>query len=350
MLYYCDISISAYCFGAPCMIPPQIERNQLVRRGLKLNQLRLMAALAETEQVGSAAAQLAITQPAASRMLADLERIVGTRLYERHARGINLTEAGQTLARNARRMLRQLDDTHADMIQIDQGLRGRVQIGTVTGPALDLVLPTLRQTRLRHPQIEMGIVVNSSDILAERLMAGALDFYLGRHVGNIDARAVSLHPIAPEALALIVRRGHPLITAAAGGGIGLMDCLEYDWVLPQSGGVMRSAFELYLMENGHSAPRRVVDTSSQMMTLAIIGETNAIAPLSLSAANFFGGSNLLSGGITALPIQLDLLVSTYSIVTRAGEPLSPAAKLVHGILLGLIENIQRPNITRPLPD
>lgn len=308
---------------------PQTERDQLARRGLKLNQLRLIAALAETGQVGSAAAQLAITQPAASRLLADLERIVGTPLYARHARGVALTRAGEALALQAQRMMHQLDVTQSEIAQMDRGIRGRVSIGSVTGPALDIVLPTLRQTRLHHPDIEMAILVETSDVLAERLLAGEIDFYLGRHVGNVDGRALSLAPVAAEPLVLIARRGHPLTRKP---DPEISDSLEYDWVLQPPGGLMRRTFELFLLENGYALPRRVVDTSSMMMTLAIVGETNSIAPFARSAANFFGAAQRLGSSITSLPIELDVLVSTYSLVTRRNDVLPPASARVHAIL------------------
>lgn len=321
---------------------PQTDRDQLARRGLKLTHLRLLAALAETGQVGSAAAQVAITQPAASRLLADLERIVGTPLYARHARGVVLSTAGEALARQADRMLRQLDVTNAEIAQMERGVRGRVSIGSVTGPALDLVLPTLRRTRAQHPEIELAILVETSDVLAEKLLAGEIDLYLGRHVGNVDGRALSLDPVAPEPLTLIARRDHPLTRLA---DPQLIDCLDYDWVLQPPGGLMRRTFELYLLEQGYALPQRVVDTSSMMMTLAIVGETDSIAPFARSAANFFGAQQRLGSSITSLPIRLDVLVSTYSVVTRRHDPLPPASARVHAILQETIAQSRRDGAT-----
>ena len=62
------------------------RRDELLRRGLRFSQLRLLVALAETGRVSAAAAQLAMTQPAASRLLAELEKTAEATLYTRHAR------------------------------------------------------------------------------------------------------------------------------------------------------------------------------------------------------------------------------------------------------------------------
>jgi len=92
----------------------QMLRDEFIRRGMRLPQLRLLVALKDTGQVSSAAAQVAMSQPAASRLLTELERTVDARLYERHARGITLTAAGQTLAARAREVLHGLDRAQAE--------------------------------------------------------------------------------------------------------------------------------------------------------------------------------------------------------------------------------------------
>ncbi|HSO48568.1 MAG TPA: LysR family transcriptional regulator, partial [Rhizobiaceae bacterium] len=71
----------------------------LLRRGLKLQHFRLFAALDETGQISAAAEMLALSQPVASRLAADAERLSGAILYRRGSRGVTLTAAGQALAR-----------------------------------------------------------------------------------------------------------------------------------------------------------------------------------------------------------------------------------------------------------
>ncbi|MFC6668813.1 LysR family transcriptional regulator [Marinobacterium aestuariivivens] len=90
-------------------------------RQLKLNHLRLIAAIAEQGQLGLAAATLAITQPAASRMLSEIERIVGSQLFERHAKGMELTLIGRALAHRAHSMLLELRDLARDVEELKRG-------------------------------------------------------------------------------------------------------------------------------------------------------------------------------------------------------------------------------------
>jgi DNA-binding transcriptional LysR family regulator len=304
----------------------ETARDRFIRRGLKLSHLRLLSALDVTGQISAAAAHLAISQPAASRLLAEVERIAGAELYGRHARGIVFTEAGSHLATLARRMLGDLDAVSREIEELDAGRRGFVSIGAVTGAALEHVLPVLRQTRLTHPHINVNVVVDTSDKLAPLMLADELDFYIGRIPGTIDASAFVPEPIGPEPVALIVRAGHPLTRRK---NPSIEECVEFDWVLQPLGGLMRQTVESYLMSRRISLPARVISTSSTLMTLALIAQSNAIAPIARSAATFFGSEEGLDGRIVKLPVADDMVVTPYSLLRPSGRDLSPTARIVH---------------------
>ncbi|WP_158971375.1 LysR family transcriptional regulator [Chachezhania sediminis] len=295
-------------------------RDLLVRQGLRFSQLRLLVALAETGQVSAAAAQLAITQPAASRLLSELERMVGSPLYNRHAKGILLTEPGALLAARARSILRHLDDTSHALAEMTRGIRGLVRIGAVTGPALEIVLPVIRDLRVTYPEIEITVQVDTSDKLAEGLMSEALDFYVGRLPDEVDARAFQMQRIGPEPVGLVVRLEHPL---ARRDSVTLDDCLIYDWVMQPPGGLQRRTVETYLLENGYPLPKRILGTSSLLLTMAIISDTNAVAPVARSVGEFYAARSGLGGNIRLLDVPGDIAVTPFSLVRRAGETPPP---------------------------
>lgn len=302
----------------------------LVRKGLKFSQLRLLAALRESGQVGAAAQQVGMTQPAASRLLAQLEEMIGAPLFTRHARGVSLTEAGEIMAEQAVRTLRELDLSQERVVQAVQGTRGLVRIGSVTGPSLELILPLVREVRVSAPAVEMAIQVDTSDKLAEALLARELDFYIGRIPDGANARPFSIVDIGNEPLRLVVREDHPLTRVE---NLTLDDCVEYDWVSQPPGGLMRRTAEDYLLSRGLRLPRRVLGTASTLFTLALIQKTNAIAPLAKAVADFFIDSSALGSRLAILPVASDLAVKTYGIVTRETRDLSPAAEAILATLL-----------------
>ena len=179
--------------------------------------------------------------------MAELERIVGTSLYSRHARGVTLTRAGALLAEKAHAILRQLNDASEEIGEMVEGVRGHVRIGAVTGPALEIVLPALRELRIAFPEIQISVDIETSDKLAGSLLSRELDFYIGRLPDSIDGRTVRMRRIGPEPIGFIVRADHPLTRR---GNVTLGQCLPYDWVMQPPGGLMRREVETYLLENG----------------------------------------------------------------------------------------------------
>jgi len=311
--------------------PPTLSatRDRLIRQGLKFSQLRLLVALEETGQMSGAAAQLAITQPAASRLMGELERMVEASLYTRHARGVVLTETGRLFAGTARAILRQLDETQQSVGAFTRGARGLVRIGAVTGPALEIVLPVIRDLRVTYPEIEITVNVETSDKLAESLLSHDIDFYIGRLPDGVDARAFQMQLIGPEPVALMVQIDHPLTRHEH---VSLDDCLAYDWVMQPPGGLQRRTVETYLLENGYSIPDRVLGTSSLLLTLALVADTNAVAPVARSVGEFYAEGSALGGNIRLLDVAVDMAVSPYSLVRPAEHDMSPPVARVYDLV------------------
>ncbi len=301
------------------------QTGNLVRKGLKFSQLRLLAALLDHRQIGAAAAHVGMTQPAASRLLAQLDEMVGTPLYSRHPRGVELTEAGRILAEQAVHALRGLDRAEERVTQVGGGLRGHVRIGAVTGPSLELLLPVLREARLAFPDIEVTVAVDTSDRLAETLLADGLDFYIGRIPDGVDARPFKIEPIGPEPISLLVRLEHPLVHRR---NLTLEECLMYDWVMQPPGGLLRRTAEAHLLERALPLPRRVISTTSILFTLALINETNAVAPLARAVGQFFIQRAALGSRLEMLPVAEDMAVKDYGLVRRAEEDPRPVTQSI----------------------
>src|SRR5215471_9505994 len=108
----------------------------LLKAGLKLNHLRMIVTIEDHGQISAAAQALAISQPAASRMLSEMESIVKMPLYERVARGVVLTAFGSALAKRARKILLELREASREIGELKTGKGGSVNIGAVTAPAI----------------------------------------------------------------------------------------------------------------------------------------------------------------------------------------------------------------------
>ncbi|MBD9528171.1 MULTISPECIES: LysR family transcriptional regulator [Paracoccus] len=302
--------------------------DELVSRGIKLRQLALLVAVQRSGQLSLAAALMNITQPAASRLLADLERIVGAQLSQRHSRGITLTPAGERLAERARSMLRDLDLAGREVRDINRGSVGSVHVGSVTGPSLDLVLPVVRSLERSEPYLRFKIEVTSSDRLVAGLLSGNLDLYIGRVPEGIEASQFDTIPIGAEPLSLVVRRDHPL---ARRKGLTLEECLPFDWVMQPTGSMLCDTVERYLTGRGLALPSTVISTGSLMLSFAFVMRSQAVAVMSSSAARLFSEAGE-GGPVTELDVVPGLSVPAYSIVTLRDREPTPAAQIFLKVL------------------
>lgn len=305
------------------------ERDNLQRRGLKLGHLQLMAELAETGQLGLAALRLGIAQPAASRLLAEMERIAGQDLCLRTGRGMVLTPAGQALARRAGRVQMEMRDAARELAELGTGGTGQVRIGAVTAPALEIVLPVLRSFRLTHPGVSVDVAVAPSETLCAQLLDGQIDFVLGRQpAGGAGQELLVMEEIAAEPVALLVRRDHALL---ARDRVLPAHLLDYDWVIPGGDSPMGQAVLARLADLGLPPPPRRLSTASFLLTLALIQQSNAIAPLSRAVIDQF--ARAADAPYAELPLDLGIVVAPFGLLTRRGTILPPAARLLSQAML-----------------
>ncbi|OYU39666.1 MAG: LysR family transcriptional regulator [Pseudorhodobacter sp. PARRP1] len=301
-------------------MPKPLSADLLAQRGLKLSHLRLMAALAESGQISVAAGQIGTTQPAASRLLAEVERIVGVPVHHRTGRGMSLTAVGQALAARAQRIQMELRDAARDMTEVASGSVGHVRIGSVTGPAIDRVLPTLRNARLTAPQVTVEVVVSPSDLLCEQLLAGRLDFVIGRLPEGPSRNLFTLAPIATEPVSLVVRKGHPL---AHHPNPTPQDLMAYDWVMPPPDSLLSRAVHARLRASGMPSPPQRLSTASFLLIFALIQQSNAIAPLARAVVTSFSAHP--DASYVELAVDLGIEVEPFGLVTRADAILPPVA-------------------------
>lgn len=306
------------------------EDNPLLRAGLKMSHLRMLVMIEEHGQVSAAAAAMNMTQPAASRMLAEMEAIVKSPLCQRASRGVVLTKFGEALARRARTILLELREASRELNQMKSGSGGSVYIGAVTAPAISLVVPAIRRAMDTYPGIEINVQVESSNVLARELLAARHDFIIGRIPDDFDPGLFSIHEIGIERACLVVREGHPLLR---GEPVTLQDLSGYDWVFQPPGALLRRTMEDVFLTHGVAMPRNVINTPSVVLTLALVCNTDAIAPIAQDMAEFVTGQQADIGRTRILPTDFELVVKPYSIITTKGRVLPPSARLLYDLVL-----------------
>jgi DNA-binding transcriptional LysR family regulator len=297
---------------------------------LHLKHLRLIAAIAEHRQVSIAAETLAMTQPAASRTLAEAEARVGAALFERHARGMLLTDVGESLVRRARNILDELNLASDEVERLRLGRGGVVRIGAVSGAAVGYVVPALRRLRAAAPEVEVHVEVATSEDLLSGLLARRHDMVLGRVPPRLAQDGLSLLPARGEEVCIVARTSHP---AAGTGPLALADLGGCEWVMQAPGAPIRQAVEDSFVAQGAALPRNVVNSASLLIALSLLDDPRVVTPLSREVADLVTGRR---SDLAVLPLADPIAVAPYSLVTLADRRLSPVAARCRSLLVGML--------------
>jgi len=290
-------------------------------RNLQLKDFRLIRAIHETGQLGMAAEHMAMSQPAASRMLASIERIVGGPVFLRHPKGMTPTPVGETLIRNGHNLLNGLDQTLREISSVSEGLAGTARVGSVTDGSVAFVVPAIQELKKTATGADIHVDVAPSDVLVEGLFRGEYDFVLSRIPPQYDKRQLEVRQARHEDICFMTRMGHPLSGQAAAP---LDQLAAYEWVIQAPHTPLRQAVEAVFVSAGVELPDDIVNTTSMLVMVAYLASSDAIAPLPSQVAHLFV-ANVLAGGLTTVQPQEKIRVSPYFLISRRNVMISAVA-------------------------
>lgn len=305
---------------------------------------RLIAAIHQSGQLQMAAEDCGMTQPAASRMLAQIEHICAAPLYERTPKGMRATPIGAMLGKRAGAMVQDMRDVAHELSQMREGRGGSVRVGAVTGPALGYLVPAVRALKASSSTVDVTVDVAPSAVLARGLVNGTLDFALTRLPLEFDRADFILQPARDEHVGLLVRRDHPLTVATR---VTLADLAGFEWVIQERGTPIRLAVEEAHASRGLVTPRNVVNSSSLLLTIALLAQTDAIAPMSEEVVALLI-SEPVAAGFVRLPLDAEIQVSPYYIVTAKARTLSPTAHRLRNLVAREMAESQVVHLPPPL--
>ncbi len=292
-----------------------------IRARLKTRQLLLLVALAEEGNIHRAAQVLSMTQPAASKLLKDLEDVLEVSLFDRLPRGMRPTWYGETMIRHARMALANLNQAHDEISALKTGHYGQVGVGAITSPGLSLLPAAVALVKQEHPSLRISLDIETSPVLLERLEQGKLDIVLGRLFAEHDKGNLRYEPLTEELVCAVTRPGHPL---SGMSDLGLRDVLSAGWIVPPAGSVLRHRFELMFRQEGLAPPVNVVETAALLFMTRMLQQSDMVAVVGADVAHYYAAHGL----ITVLPLPMPCHMDAFGIITRTDRLLSPAAKVM----------------------
>lgn len=226
----------------------------------ELRHLKAFLAVAEHGSFNRGAQALGLTQPAISKSIALLERMLQTPLFVRSARGARLTEAGTLVVRTAASMLALAAEARLELSARSQGFVGRLRIGATPSAMLGLVPLACARLGQTLGTIDLTIREGLDAELLPALEQGEIDILIGP-ISDIHAPPAHLEEglLLEEGIAIGVRQGHPLATCAT---VKLQDIAHHGWILPSAGSRFHQLTETLFLSAALPWPRNAITTNS----------------------------------------------------------------------------------------
>lgn len=267
-------------------------KNTLTRlRELKLRHLHFLVALADKHNLSRAASSLHMTQPAASRMLVELERTFGMTLFTRGRHGMVALPVAEEVLRFARmtcaeeRLVARYLESSANSIPVRIGCLPSIHT---------IVVEAVRNCKQMHSVGKVSLREDTLDRLMPLLADGELDLVVGRYDPLLPSETFMYEQLLEEPLSVVCGPQHPLLRKAR---ITRVELCEWPWLEPVVTSSLYPHFAAIFSEL--APPKDLIESGSALSTLAFIQDNATLGLLSSSVAVRLAGC-----GIRMLPIVL----------------------------------------------
>ncbi|MCB2002149.1 MAG: LysR family transcriptional regulator [Rhodoferax sp.] len=296
-----------------------------LRSRIKLRQLLLLEALEGERSLHKAARRIAMTQPNATRLLNELEDLLGVPLFERSASGMVTTPYGDAMIHHAKVLLADLDRAAQDIALMSRGSSGHVRIGTMPSTAPHILAKALGRCAENEPALRISLIEGAHEMLADRLLRGELDIVIGRARPDVSMQGLSVTSLVREAYSLVCKPLHPLADRAS---LQFADVVDEGWILPPPQMPVRQNLDALFSAVCGRTPPAMMESQSLFVNLLVIRNSRLLCMMPMRTATAFEGSGLLK----RLPLDLQEISDPVVMLLREGAVLSQGAQRLVGWL------------------
>ena len=286
---------------------------------VRLDDVDYFLAVADHGQVRRAAVTLGVSQPAVSKGLQRLEKELGFPLFERSARGMQLTRVAEQFRQRTRSLRASLGEAIKEAADLHLGEMGVLRVGVSPLYAQRLFVPACIQLHRQRRAARIRVMLNLNDALLAALRLGDVDLTVNA-LPSVIAEDLQALPLITDALCLVVRDGHPLLARRR---LRLQHLVDAEWLLPGPAVAARRSVEGRLAEAGLPPPKVVVEVSNtawgQLNRLLVNSDLVSIASEAMLETP-------TGAGLVPLPMADARFARDIGVVTRKGVVLLPLAQ------------------------
>lgn len=299
---------------------PLIASKQQLSR-IRHRHLNCFLEAARTRKISAAALGLSISQPAASKTLAELEEILDTKLFERGGRGgLRLTPSGTVFLRYAGASIAALKEGLDGLAQARMQGEPVLMIGALPGVAAHFMPRAVKEFRESHTTV-IRIITGPNSSMLNQLRIGELDLVVGRLARPKDMQGLSFTHLYSEQLLFVVRSGHPL----AGGTTFDLALLEnMTLLMPTADGVMRPIIDRFLIANGVGALPNAIEARSPDFCRQYVLDSDAVWMISRGVVEH----DLRDGVLRVLNVDTRDTQGPVGLTVRGSTDPSPTLRMM----------------------
>lgn len=285
--------------------------------------LECFVAVAQNKSIRAAAEIVHLSSSALNRQILDLEDQVGAPLFERHARGVRLSPAGEAYLAYAKRALRDAESVHAHIDALRGLRRGQIRLHTVATIADERLMALIASFQQAHPQVGVTLNVGGSSDIVDAVLANDADLGV---VFNLPTHG-DFHELASKSYSLhaVVASGHPL---AANASVSLVALRDYPIALGDRGWGGRMLLDEYLRRTRLALQPQFVSNSIDVLTRFVKATDGVCFQIRAGAQ-----PAPVAGGLVAIPVtELKDVQRVMVLGCLKGRLLPPAAARFSEIL------------------
>jgi DNA-binding transcriptional LysR family regulator len=298
------------------------------------SEIRYFLAVANAGSLSAASEQLFVAVSAISRQIQRLEHQVGAPLFERHARGMVLNEAGEIFAHHVRKNMLDMEYALAEIKGLKAVRRTLIRVVCTDGLAFTLLPRLIAAFRNDNPSVLFDVKVASTQGVAEMLRNGECDLAL--QFSLHAERGVEVMGSWPAPVLIVMHQNHPLATAPQ---VTLYDLSHYPLALPQQNTTVRQLFELASHMSGSLVEPVITCDTFSMLFQFLLNTPQAVTICSA----FTVLQEAETHGLILRSVGIDQLSQrTLQLQTQSGRPRSAALNVFLTFLLQQLDALEEP--------
>ncbi len=261
---------------------------------IKLRHIACFLEVVRLRSVTGAADSLAVSQPAVTKTIQELEDILGAALFDRSRRNLTLTQFGDVFHRYAATgmaALRQGIDAVGDAHKV-----AVLRIGALPTVSARILPGAVQAFTAEGHGVRTHIVTGPNDYLLSLLRTGQVDLVIGRMAEPDAMRGLSFEHLYSERVVMVVRPGHPLLEERR-FNLGMIE--DYQTLMPTPDSVIRRLVDRLLLAHGVTRLRDEVETVSSTFGRAYVRRTDAVWIISEGAV----ATDVAEGLLALLPVD-----------------------------------------------